>query len=542
MGSLQMNHVPFYLFIPNDEVPFSTIARFALLGAYRAPQAMQDIYGNPKKRVHPYLPGKIQRFADFFELSAEEVIRNRTIFPLLAFSQRTDSNRILKAMRFKSDDKVLLSTAIGHSRFKTFYGLNFCPACVQQDIGNIGFAYWHIKHQIPGVRACYDHGCLLIAVPMGDGNRDRSLFLPPFEQHKQLAASATEIKFSEFSVQLFELCKKQHLDYQDIYHHLLEQKELTSPNRGYIKISKIVSILSEYWADLTYTEHLEPGVPKAMKGFSYIGRILRKKTHSHAHPLKHILLACWLTDGDVKNLIVEASDSLVSEGEENNPEAVEKNKVENFVLDLLKEGFSFNAIEQKTGKSRCYIQRVAGTNRIPHMSNSMAFSSAIKRKVLIKALYGIHREIIAKQLGLSIGYVEQIICCEPKMSEWRKHMRVRKNIMAAYRELESIHKAHPSWCRTKIRNHAQSAYFVLYYNDKSLIDKVMPVKIKPVAPPKDWAMEDERILKNMKALGNLSSRSLTEIGRLVNDHGYLRTKIYNLPKSALLLGNYGKLK
>ncbi|CAD5255599.1 hypothetical protein ALTERO38_20120 [Alteromonas sp. 38] len=34
----------------------------------------------------------------------------------------------------QSDDKVLLTTAIAHSRFKTFYGLNFCPLCTQRDI------------------------------------------------------------------------------------------------------------------------------------------------------------------------------------------------------------------------------------------------------------------------------------------------------------------------------------------------------------------------------------------------------------------------
>tara|TARA_R110001583_G_scaffold89968_1_gene231501 strand:- start:1397 stop:3013 length:1617 start_codon:yes stop_codon:yes gene_type:complete len=536
-----MNHAPFYLFIPNDEVPFSTIARFALIGAYRAPQAMEEIYGNPKKRVHPYLPGKIQRFADFFELPVEEAIRNKTMFPLLTFSQPSDSNCILKAMRYRADDKVLLRTAIGHSRFKTFYGLNFCPVCVQKDIENIGFAYWHIKHQIPGIRACNEHGSLLVGVPMGDGYRDRSLFLPPFEQCEHLAASATEIKFSEFSVHLLELCKTHQLSYQNIYRHLLEKRGLTSPNGGYVEISKVMSMLSEYWADITYTDHLEPGVPFTLKGFNYIGRILRKKTHSHAHPIKHILLACWLADGNIKNLIVEPFNSLAKVEKEHIPDAIDNEQVANLIIELLKDGVSLNAIEEKTGKSRCYIQRVAGTNRIAHSSNSMAFSDDIKRKALIKALYGIHREIIAKQLGLSVGYVEQVICCEPKMSEWRKHMRIRSSVMAAYRELESIRIAHPNWCRTEIRKQAQSAYFILYYNDKSLIDKVMPKKIKPAAPLKDWDIEDERILKNMKDLSNLPLRSLTEIGRLVNDRGYLRRKITQLPKCERFLIRAGVL-
>ncbi|MBE0374384.1 hypothetical protein PFLA_a4109 [Pseudoalteromonas flavipulchra NCIMB 2033 = ATCC BAA-314] len=35
--------------------------------------------------------------------------------------------------------------------------------------------------------------------------------------------------------------------------------------------------------------------------------------------------------------------------------------------------------------------------------------------------------------------------------------------------------------------------------------------------------------------------SITEIGRLVNDHGYLRSKLSELPRSALLLAEQGML-
>jgi len=90
---------------------------------------------------------------------------------------------------------------------------------------------------------------------------------------------------------------------------------------------------------------------------------------------------------------------------------------------------------------------------------------------LIKALYGIHRQEIVRSLAVGLGYVEQVICNEPNMSEWRKHLSIQKNVLAASRLLISLRKQHPDWCRTKIRKEAQAAYFILYNHDKSLIEK-----------------------------------------------------------------------
>lgn len=535
-----MNHVPFHLFVPKDEVPYSTIARYALLGAYRAPQAMFNIYGNTRKRVHPYLPGKIQQFADFFESSVDEVISRKTIFPLLSFSQPADAENIKQTMEERSDDKVLLSTAIAHSRFRVFYGLSYCPVCVQQDIKEVGFAYWHISHQVPGVRVCSKHQCLLISVPLGDGHKDRSLVLPPFERIQPIQASNADTKFADFADQLLEICRYHGVNYKSSYRCLLRRKGMLSSKGKCVAISQVIDELTHFWKGLTFTNHIQPGIPEILRGFEYVARILRNKTHSKAHPLKHILLACWLADRNANNLLV--NDTYKSNQIDREEYDVTQERIESTVIKLLKKGDSFNCIESKTGKSRCYIKRISELNKINHQSNSMAFPESIRRQVLIKAFYGIHRAEIASLLSVSVGYVEQVISSEPMMSEWRKHLRIRKHVLSAYRELETIRKANPLWCRTRVRKNAQSAYFTLYNNDKSLIDKVMPQKARPSTPPKNWQEEDERILQILKGLNDLCAMSLCEIGRRVNDHGNLRRRISKLHKSAMFLAKHGKLK
>lgn len=205
------------------------------------------------------------------------------------------------------------------------------------------------------------------------------------------------------------------------------------------------------------------------------------------------------------------------------------------MLGLLKQGLSFNIIHEKTGKSRCYIRRISELNKLPHRTNSQSFSEETRRAVLIKALYGIHRQEISECIGVGIGYVEQVICNEPNMSAWREHLRIQKNVIAASRLLISIRQQHPGWCRTQIRKEAQAAYFILYNHDKVLIEKILPKALKPTRYHKDWAKEDTRLYIAISELVNAKTLSLSEIGRCVNDHSYILTAINKLPKTYALL-------
>ena len=532
-----MKRAPFYLPIPDDEVPYSTVARYALIGAFRAPLALNQIYGNRKKRINPYLPGFINKFADFFDLSPDEVIEKKTIYPLLKYSQPSDIPIIKNAMKECSDDKVILKTAIGHSRFKTFYGLKSCSLCAQDDIQQYGFTYWHVRHQIPGVEVCCKHLCILENIAMGDGNRDRALFLPSFTPLQIKKGTTSQCNLSSFATQLFDLSIENELNYLVAYKQLLNERKFISCNGGFIHISKVIEQLSLYWQTLNFCKHGGIGVPLILNDFKFIGPILRPKTHSHAHPLKHILLACWLTNNDASRLIYshQPKTNLSSP-------IPDSSNVDEKIITLLLEGSSINSIYEETGKSRCYIRRVAELNMIHHATNAQAFSPEIHRAVIRKALYGIHREEIAKSVGVGIGYVEQAICNEPRMTAWRKHIRIQESIHSACNKLIQIRKEHPGWNRTQLRKSEQAAYFVLYNNDKSLIEEILPKPLKPGPYRKNWKVEDERLYLAITKLKAVESESISSIGRKINDHSYLRTAIDKLPKTHGILKKLGKLK
>lgn len=527
-----MKQAPFHLEIPNDEVPFSTIARYAYIGGFRAPIALKQIFNNPKKRIHPFLPGLLNNFSDFFGLNPLEVITHKTIYPLVRFAHPLTASSILNIMRRNTDDKVISSTAIGHSRFTTFYGLKYCPQCVVEDIDKYGFTYWHVNHQIPGTEACYRHYCLLHVTAMGEGQRDRTLFLPSFEVKHSSSANKYQIKFASFSAELLTALQTKKPNYLEAYRQLLHQQGLISYKGKNLKISEILKLASNYWKGLKFSEQ---GVPAVLSNFQFIGPILRDKTNSPAHPIKHILLASFLTNNDVSLLFKRKK--IIS----NVNTRAEDNSKSDQVLTLLKKGKSLNEVEKLTGRSRCYVRRIAELNRIPHKSNSLKYSDDIRRTVLIKAMYGISCDEIANQLQIGLGYVEQIICNEPNMSKWRKYLRIQKRILAACQRLEAISKKSPDLNRTQIRKLAEADYFILYNHDKSLIEKILPKPLKPKRYYKDWEKEDNRLLEAISKIENIESLSLSAIGRLVNGHSYILRTIQKLPKTRQLLVNLGKI-
>lgn len=170
----------------------------------------------------------------------------------------------------------------------------------------------------------------------------------------------------------------------------------------------------------------------------------------------------------------------------------------------------------------------------------MRYSADIRRKVLIKAFYGEHRKDIAQELGLTVGFVEQVIAAEPLLSNWRQHLRIRKNIYAAYSKLSALVKANPEWGRTQLRKSAQAAYAVLYNHDRDLLNKVLPQAAKPKPYAKNWQSEDERIYRALNALDDISSDSLSSLDRKVDGHGNLLRNRTKLPMTSELLSRYHK--
>lgn len=522
-----MTRAPFHIALPDDEVPYSTVVRYALLSGIKIPKIYKKIFDNSRKRVHPYLPNDIARFAEFFDLDSSEVLANKTLFPFLQFTQPDIQTELRKRALSKGANTLFSKTVFAHSKISTFYGLKLCPVCVEQDLNERGFTYWRIGHQIPGIDVCHLHHCYLQGTAMGDGNKDRSLLYPETcLSDTEVHSNEIEFKMAKFAVAFLDTLRTEQINYRRAYEVLLIEKGLKQ-NRGHLPIKQITYDVKSYWTGLSFGINL--GFPSELRDFEFLGSLLRNKTHYPQHPCKHLLFAGWLTDCQPYKLL-----DLLELPSANHESKID-NSLEELILDMARKKKSMNRIMRVTGKSKCFVKRVIEVGGIVHESNSMALPASVRRVAILKAILGIHRKVIADSLNISIGMVEQIICNTRGLSEWRRHLNKRKHVRAAYKKISDLTIKHPNWSRKQIRQAEEAAFFCLYNNDKALLEKVLPQSITPTRPSKNWALEDQILLDKITNLGDIKDMSLAEITRMCDRKGYLKKYLNELPLTKLHL-------
>jgi len=528
---------PLNMQFPNDETIFSIVARYAILGAFRRNGvALMDIFNNSRKRIHPYLPGYINKVAIFFDLSPEELLINHTLYPIFSWSNEVSAHRLKEAMLCACDDKSTFFAGLPHSKHQFFYGLKYCPKCIEDDVKIWGFKYWHITHQIPGVDSCHRHSCALLGIQSGDGRKDRVLMLPPSTSVVSYVNPA-QMCISKFAADLFEISKCKQFDFQIAYKNALDEKGYITKSK-HIRLNELISDVKKYWKELPFDSPLS--VPKALSNFEFIGPMLRESSTWHYHPIKHILFACWLFDGDVSAFVEYSHKDAIAIDPLIVPPPVDKSSDD--VLALLNESLSMNNIEKITGKSRCYIRRIAELNNVEHKTNANSYSKLTHEKVINLALLGRHRFSIAEFCNVGVGYVEQAISNTKGLVLWRKQLREKIKINKAKKRLSEAVLTHPDWLRKDIKEACSCEFFCLYHHDKQALEKILPSKHLTTFNGRNWSEEDLRMSAEINALKDPTNMSLRKIDRIINGHGRLHNRIKQFPLTKSALVKLGKLK
>ena len=112
--------------------------------------------------------------------------------------------------------------------------------------------------------------------------------------------------------------------------------------------------------------------------------------------------------------------------------------------------------------------------------------------MLIQAQIGRHRQKIADNLGVGLGYVELVISNSVGLPEWRAKLRVIKRVNTSVHELQQARKLHPNWIRKELKANHSKAFFCLYHHAKDRLEFIIPIKTKPCVLPHDWSSEDSR--------------------------------------------------
>jgi transposase-like protein len=463
--------------IQEGETILSWLARWKSIGGFYDEEDMLfHLIGKRRVRFHPYIPHSLGLIANNIKVPVNSLLINHTLFPLFRLFNWGNSQELANAMILEGCGSPTSISTISTIKNTFYNGHKFCPACVRQDREKLGFGYFRIKHQIPGVVACDEHCCLLHAIQGGDLGYDRKLFNPPKVSSFEPASTA-QIEFSLYASKNINLSKQlnSEIDYQDIYLQHLFDKGFVTQN-GSLRIKKLFNELTTQINEKEFVGEL--GIPKYFFDFKFIGPLLRRKTHFPCHPTKHLLFSFWLFNGDANALITPFIKKEKSPTIDN---SANKKAVEDQTVKLLKRGLSMEKISGIVNKSRCYVRRIAELHSIEHVSNANSYKLRIKNRVLLLATLGRHRKTISKQLKVGIGYVEQVISNAKGLVAWRKKLKEYKKVQLAMGELKKARNEHPDWRRKELKSHCNQAFFYLYHHNRKLLEKIIPKKTKPTA-------------------------------------------------------------
>ncbi|WP_375276888.1 TnsD family Tn7-like transposition protein [Alteromonas australica] len=467
--------MPILLALRQTETVFSFLVRWRKWQGFLSESYLcQRLYAKRSIRLHPYLPPQLAQIGEAIDVLPEHLLLNHTLFPLFALFNQPKRN-VLKSRMLHAGNSVISSVGIPHAQIPVKFGHKWCPLCMQEDMQKLGFCILVIEHQIPGVIACAKHSCLLQFLVCGQNAPDRGLKMK-LVNPQVVFSGERAANFSAFCCDVLALAKEHaDINVQEAYtEQLISNGYITNSGRFRMK-----RLEQDFYSEVLGSPHfLELDVVSFLKKKSFLGPMLRRKTGYPAHPLKHLIFSFWLFNGDSTKLILRSHKGCRKALQAKSVECVN-----NEILDLLRNGMSMNHIEVNVGKSRCYIRRLAELNGIKHQSNAMKYPESTRRAVQIKALMGKHRQEIANELKVGIGYVEQVISNTHGLAAYRKSLRMNVALKRAQNEITGVVKRNPTWNRTQVRAAAQSAYSLLYAKNRELLDSCLPKPIRP-SPPK----------------------------------------------------------
>ena len=159
------------IFLPviyKDELLYSWIARYhKRSGNIYYAQTTNDIYGRKTVRSSVYLPSNIENFisniSKNFDIKDTDIILNHTLYPFYtAFLSKEKSQQIFKSMKEDDGSNIYNRVGICATSISTPIYFKFCSECLHEDINKYGESYWHRIHQVPGVKICTKHKCILV--------------------------------------------------------------------------------------------------------------------------------------------------------------------------------------------------------------------------------------------------------------------------------------------------------------------------------------------------------------------------------------------
>jgi hypothetical protein len=293
-----------------DELFYSVCARFSARMKYpNKKEVLKELFGTTTYTAAVDLPSHLAKFVlalpPGHHYTVEHFIDGHTLLPF--YSPFLPPDRVRQLQEDMSGDGSLAihkRAGIMASRIPAPEWFRLCPVCVIEDKRQLGEAYWHRLHQLPGVLVCPDHLIFLEnSAARRDSARDFLEFVPAEDAIRTLPVRHLDLSDRGHQV-LLKLARdaawligqsSQGSAFNEIYNRylrLLIGRGLATYT-GSIHVRELLDEFGKYYPpELLRLSRCEFTGSDQVKT-NWLLRLVRPPKHAQ-HPLYHLLLIQFL--------------------------------------------------------------------------------------------------------------------------------------------------------------------------------------------------------------------------------------------------------
>ncbi|EGR1560717.1 hypothetical protein D6L41_04120 [Vibrio alginolyticus] len=457
----------------DDELLFGRVIRhFCLLG--ESPnQFAEKILVSSRHTFHPTLTVGVSKLSSLLGDSESKLLYEQTLAPLFFFFLPQHSHKLRELLLKNDGNKALWESQLASFGQGSTVNLKWCNQCAIEDISNYGVAYWHRSHQICGISTCHKHQELLQVTRLKSRQKLERSLLPPLIGPPKSTPLDAEVKVAIYSYRLLKILSKETKPFNWVQAYRNRLDELGYVTRGnHVRRKLLFKDFFNYAHP--FTDYGDNPLPKHSRDYRYLSELLASMS-SH-HPFRHLLFGSWLFDRAEDLFDYEVVKRTFA-----TQQNISKSKdVERRCLALLRQGESMAEVYRVTGKSRCYLKRIALKHGVPINLKPRMLTDSIKGKIIELATLSMHRKSISKICGVGIGSVEQVISSKSGLVEWRKRCHFESKRRRYRLELLRYVTVNTSSLRQDIKSKCNAAFFWLYHHDKKWLEEILPQATKPI--------------------------------------------------------------
>ena len=539
-----------------DETFFSLASRHhQLWGHVTSAQTCQLMFGSARAGVHHDLPNSLGAFVQRTNAllgEVDSIARERTLLNFYAaFAPPDETANAVACMSGASVAHLKLRLGILTSRFRANHPLRACPQCMEQDLRETGWAYWHLKHQFPGVWMCTAHHQPLLQSALKANGVERFQWLLPRQadlhsasaKSPETASCSLLLSLAELIEHLVQSGAFQPLLLRDLYEVYREEFRA----RGWVagaaslRTGQIATAFLSYCEPLRCIPEFASLAQDEEAMATQLGRLLRPP-RSGTHPLRHLLLIHWLFGTAQRFDFAMKSKGVHTQSTVTNTELpgfpVIDARMTHLHRLIQEEGQSVRKAASLVGVDPQTALIWAAKAGIEISRRPQKLSTDLRAKAIRDLRKGADKEQVASRVGVSVGTITRLLLSDATLhADWSqaRSEKARTHARTLWLELlQSSGDLGVKWMRTM----DPRTYAWLYRNDRAWLDAHKPDPLpesQRFRPPSvDWVARDERlcILVREAALRLMEEQGVSRIHlwQLCQQIPDLRAKQAQLPR------------